>query len=152
MAFSFLLCMAWCAALDGESFDKRLTAPLVSSCCKTDKITITGRPKFTCTDRMCGAIWFYLSPEGLEVMTQIKYSLAAKESSTLFTSLVKLPSTCLLLNSSALLCVSDLSAYTGTWYSVPLELIFSRKSLILEGVWLFCDFCFFVSLFCFMKE
>lgn len=40
---------------------------------------------------------YYLSPEGLEVMTQSKYSLAAMESSTLFTSLVKLPSTCLLL-------------------------------------------------------
>lgn len=49
----------------------------------------------------------YLSPEGLEVMTQSKYSLAAMESSTLFTSLVKLPSTCLLV-------ACDLSAYTGT--------------------------------------
>lgn len=52
----------------------------------------------------------YLSREGLEVMTQSKYSLAAMESSTLFTSLVKLPSTCLLLH----LDVCDLGVYTGT--------------------------------------
>lgn len=55
-------------------------------------------------------ILFYLSPEGLEVITHSKYFLAAKESSTLFTSLVKVPSICLLLNAS-LLCVSDLSMY-----------------------------------------
>lgn len=58
--------------------------------------------------------FFYLSPDGLEVMTQSKYSLAARESSTLFTSLVKLPSTCLLLKASARPPVSDLSMYTGT--------------------------------------
>lgn len=45
-------------------------------------------------------------------------SFAAMESSTLLTSLVKLPSTCLLLSNAvaaaaALLCVSDLSTYTA---------------------------------------
>lgn len=56
----------------------------------------------------------YLSPEGLEAITHSKYSLAAMESSTLFTSLVKVPSTCLLLNVSTLLFVSDLSMYDIT--------------------------------------
>lgn len=59
-------------------------------------------------------ILLYLSPEGLEVITHSKYSLAAMESSTLFTSLVKVPSTCLLLNASTLLFVSDLSMYDIT--------------------------------------
>lgn len=42
-------------------------------------------------------------------------SLAAMESSTLLTSLVKLPSTCLLLSDAAVvsLCVSDLGTYTA---------------------------------------
>lgn len=66
------------------------------------------------TDHMCHVILFYLSPEGLEVITHSKYSLAAMESNTLFTSLVKVPSTCLLLNASSLLCVSDLSVHDIT--------------------------------------
>lgn len=59
----------------------------------------------------------YLSPEGLEFMAHSMSSFAAMESSTLLTSLVKLPSTCLLLSNAAaaaaLLCASDLSAYTA---------------------------------------
>lgn len=62
-------------------------------------------------DQIYRVILLYLSPEGLDVITHSKYSLAAMESSTLFTSLVKVPSTCLLLNASSLLCVSDLSMY-----------------------------------------
>lgn len=62
-------------------------------------------------DQIHQGVLLYLSPEGLDVITHSKYSLAAMESSTLFTSLVKVPSMCLLLNASLLLCVSDLSMY-----------------------------------------
>lgn len=91
--------------------DECLIGCLVFSCCKRENIESISGLACIHMDRICCAIWFYLSPEGLEFMTQSKYSLAAKESSTLFTSLVKLPSTCLLLNASALLFVSDLNMY-----------------------------------------
>lgn len=65
-------------------------------------------------DQIYHDVLLYLSPEGLEAITHSKYSLAAMESSTLFTSLVKVPSTCLLLNASTLLFVSDLSMYDIT--------------------------------------
>ncbi|KAA8579498.1 hypothetical protein FQN60_006591, partial [Etheostoma spectabile] len=58
----------------------------------------------------------------LEVMTQSKYSLAAIESSTLFTSLVKLPSTCLLLNASPRLSVSDLTIISLLQRNLPAAL------------------------------
>lgn len=111
--FLFLLCMAFCAALRGSP-RWVLIGPLVFSGCKREKISIIAGLAFLWVRQIGQVITFYLSPEGLEVMTQSKYSLAAMESSTLFTSLVKLPSTCLLLNASALLYVSDLSMYTGT--------------------------------------
>lgn len=62
-------------------------------------------------DQIHHLILLYLSPEGLDVITHSRYSLAAMESSTLLMSLVKVPSTCLLLKASSLLCVSDLSMY-----------------------------------------
>lgn len=52
-------------------------------------------------------------------MTQSKYSLAAKLSRTLFTSLVKLPSTCLLLIGPFMLSSADLgTAHKITHVSV----------------------------------
>lgn len=106
MAF-YSSCIWLCVQHTEGVLDECLIGPLVFSYCKREKITIIASPAFICIDQISHVIKFYLSPEGLEVMTQIKYSLAAMESSTLFTSLVKLPSTCLL-------CVSDLSTYTGT--------------------------------------
>lgn len=94
-----------CGAEGGEFF----TALFVSSYCKkerkksrqvhTVKVSVKAAPD-------------HLSLEGLEVMTHSKYCLAAMESRTLLTSLVKLPSTCLLLNASSSL--SSLSMHTGT--------------------------------------
>lgn len=95
---------------------------------KEKKMTLMATLAFQTLALNSHVIKLYLSPEGFEFMTQSKYSLAAMESSTLFTSLVKLPSTCLLLNASALLCVSDLSTYTGAQYDVPFGLIFDVHS------------------------
>lgn len=93
-----------------QNGDALLSFP-VFSYCKREKITIMATKQIV---RSVVLTHCYLSPEGLEVITQSKYSLAAMESSTLFTSLVKLPSTCLLLNASSRLSISDLSMYTGT--------------------------------------
>lgn len=73
----------------------------------------------------------YLSPEGLEFMAHSMSSLAAIESSTLLTSLVKLPSTCLLLGATAatLLCVSDLGTYTAARYHVHARVCVRDKKL-----------------------
>lgn len=109
--FLFLLNMAQCAA-QRESWSVSL-ARLSFLTAKRENHNHT-EPRIPVIHQMSRVTRFYLSPEGLEVMTQSKYSLAAMESSTLFTSLVKLPSTCLLLNASPRLSISDLSMYTGT--------------------------------------
>lgn len=83
---------------------------LVFSSCKRKR----GIRSFVGTEGSDLSFMLYLSPEGLEAITHSKYSLAAMESSTLFTSLVKVPSTCLLLNASTLLFVSDLSMHDIT--------------------------------------
>lgn len=89
---------------------KRLTGRPASSDCnrsESDQSQSTVFEELGLSD--CVIFFFYLSPDGLEFMTQSKYSLAAKASSTLFTSLVKLPSTCLRLKST-----SDLRVYNAT--------------------------------------
>lgn len=97
-----------------ESLNECLIGSLVFSYCKRKKVTIRLMSKKHTFSiyHISHVTQFYLSLEGLEVMTHSIYSLAAKESSTLFTSLVKLPSTCLLLNASPCLSISDLSVYT----------------------------------------
>lgn len=88
-------------------------------------------------DQINQVIFLYLSPEGLDIITQSKYSLAAMESSTLLTSLVKVPSTCLLLNSSSLLCVSDLSMHDIMCH---LSQNLSSHRITYSGKWLcLCD-------------
>lgn len=112
MQYGFiLLCMAFVCSTQRKAMGIVLLVSL--SFLPAKEIGKSG-PLCEQRDQIYHGVLLYLSPEGLEAITHSKYSLAAMESSTLFTSLVKVPSTCLLLNASTLLFVSDLSMYDIT--------------------------------------